>query len=239
MSAFFLKVIALISMACDHSSYVLFGRFSFLNYIGRIAFPIFAFQISEGYAHTKNLKNYFLRLFVFALISQAPFMLFRSLYSNSFGLNIFFTLFLGLISIYVFDTLIHFSFKNNLVHYLYVFIGLTFVGLISYLSDILNCDYGYYGVLIIFIFYLLKNHKVLMNIAFIVITFLYYSNSLLNSSNFWIYFWIIISTCLSLIFIDLYNNEKGKDIKYFLYLFYPIHLVVLWAIYLVSNSALL
>ena len=37
MSAFVLKVIALISMVCDHSSYVIFGRFSFLNYIGRIA----------------------------------------------------------------------------------------------------------------------------------------------------------------------------------------------------------
>ena len=72
MSAFVLKIIALISMLCDHSSYLIYGKFSFLNYIGRLAFPIFAFQISEGYIHTKNLKRYFLRLFLFAIISQAP-----------------------------------------------------------------------------------------------------------------------------------------------------------------------
>ena len=230
MSAFVLKVIALISMACDHSSYVLFGHFSFLNYIGRIAFPIFAFQISEGYIHTKNLKNYLLRLFVFALISQAPFILFTSMYSDSLNLNIFFTLFLGLIAITIFDKLYKLDYKNNILHYLYVAIGLIFVALISFFATILHCDYGYYGIAIIFIFYLLKEHKILMNLAFIICTVLYYLRNLLYSSNFEIYLWIIVFTCLPLVFINLYNNKKGKDTKYFLYLFYPIHLLILWGI---------
>ena len=117
MSAFVLKVIALISMVCDHSSYVIFGRFSFLNYIGRIAFPIFAFQITEGYTHTRNLKSYLLRLFAFSLISQAPFMLFTSIISSKFSLNIFFTLFLGLISITLFDRLYKLEYKHKLFHY--------------------------------------------------------------------------------------------------------------------------
>ena len=59
MSSFVLKIIAIITMFIDHVGYAIFGKFSFFNYIGRIAFPIFAFQISEGYSHTKDLKKYF------------------------------------------------------------------------------------------------------------------------------------------------------------------------------------
>ena len=64
MSACVLKIIAIISMTFDHMSYLIFGEFSFMNYIGRIAFPIFAYQITEGYIHTHNLKKYFFRLFI-------------------------------------------------------------------------------------------------------------------------------------------------------------------------------
>lgn len=231
MSAFVLKVIALISMICDHSSYVIFGRFSFLNYIGRIAFPIFAFQITEGYTHTRNLKSYLLRLFAFALISQAPFMLFTSIISSKFSLNIFFTLFLGLISITLFDRLYKLEYKHKLFHYFYILIGFLTVALIAFLAEITSCDYGYYGIIIIFVFYFLKQHKILMSLAFILCTIIYYLKNLLYGSNFEIYLWIIVFTCLPIIFISLYNNKKGKDIKYFLYLFYPIHLLILYFIY--------
>ena len=118
MSAFVLKIIALISMACDHTSYLIYGKFSFLNYIGRLAFPIFAFQISEGYIHTNNLKKYFMRLFLFALISQIPFSLFRSSYISGFGLNIFFTLFLGLGAIKIFDVFYKLEYKEKFMHYI-------------------------------------------------------------------------------------------------------------------------
>lgn len=103
MSSFVLKTIAIITMFADHIGYAIFGHFSCFNYIGRIAFPIFAFQISEGYIHTKNLKKYSFRLFIFALISQIPFMLFHSIISSDFYLNIFFTLLLGLSCIYIYD----------------------------------------------------------------------------------------------------------------------------------------
>ena len=99
MTSFCLKIIAIISMFCDHLGDAIFKGFSYFNYIGRIAFPIFAFQISEGYIHTKNLKKYLIRLMVFALISQIPYILFLSLYSRGVRLNVFFTLALGLIAI--------------------------------------------------------------------------------------------------------------------------------------------
>ena len=70
MSSFVLKIIAVTTMLIDHSGYLIFGGFSFMNYIGRLAFPIFAFLITEGYIHTSNIKKYFFRLLVFAIISQ-------------------------------------------------------------------------------------------------------------------------------------------------------------------------
>ena len=102
-SSFALKIIAIICMLCDHFGDSIIKSFSFLNVIGRIAFPIFAFQITEGYTHTKDLKKYFKRLIIFAIISQIPFMLFLSTFTSSYTLNIFFTLLLGLLSIYIYN----------------------------------------------------------------------------------------------------------------------------------------
>ena len=105
MSAFVLKIIAIVTMFIDHLGYAVHnGSFSSFNYIGRLAFPIFAFQISEGYIHTKNIKKYFLRLLLFAVISQLPFMIFNSILNiHKLYLNTLFTLFLGLVSIYIYD----------------------------------------------------------------------------------------------------------------------------------------
>ena len=89
ISAFVLKIIAVITMTIDHSGYLIFGGSSFMNFIGRIAFPIFAFQITEGYTHTHNLKKYFLRLFAFALISQIPFMLFTTMITSRMAFKYF------------------------------------------------------------------------------------------------------------------------------------------------------
>ncbi len=80
MSNFVLKIIAMVTMFFDHLGYALYSRFSNFNYVGRIAFPIFAFGISEGYAHTKSKTNYCIRLLMFGIISQVPFMWFNSMF---------------------------------------------------------------------------------------------------------------------------------------------------------------
>ncbi|MDD3400211.1 MAG: TraX family protein [Eubacteriales bacterium] len=139
MSALALKLIALAAMLLDHIGYLLgsLGSLSpsmqgvviVLRMIGRIAFPIFAFQIAQGYRKTSNVYKYGLRLLAVAIVSQIPYALFKNSYaigsqgvslsdfapSNWFGLiqasfmqttlNICFTLFLGLFAIYAFDKL--------------------------------------------------------------------------------------------------------------------------------------
>ena len=98
LSLFILKVIGIVTMFLDHYHYVIGGS-EILNVAGRIAFPIFAFTLSEGYVHTRSLKKYLLRLFIFAVSIQMP----SVLLGYNYPMNIFFTLFLGLLSIYIFS----------------------------------------------------------------------------------------------------------------------------------------
>ena len=104
MTSFILKIIGVITMLFDHVGDAIIGKFSFCNLIGRIAFPIFAFQAVQGYIYTKDLKKHMVKLFIFACISQIPFMLFLSTFTEEIlTLNIFFTLFLGLLALFVYD----------------------------------------------------------------------------------------------------------------------------------------
>lgn len=222
MSAFVLKIIAVVTMFIDHAGYVIFRKFSSFNYIGRLAFPIFAFQISEGYIHTKNLKKYFLRLLLFAIISQIPFMLFRSIISDGFALNIFFTLFLGLACIYIYDKL---KYKS---------LALFLCALIGFIAEYACCDYGFYGITIILFFYIFKNNILYSSIAFIIINAIKYMFPILNYGLLNQYIYLFICTTIPIFFIAAYNDKKGKNTKLLLYLFYPIHLLLLYGIYLLK-----
>ena len=234
MTSFVLKIIALVTMFCDHFGYALVGHSSFWNYIGRIAFPIFAFQISEGYTHTKNLKKYFIRLFVFALISQIPFHLFlQKFIPNSVGsLNIFFTLILGLLCMKIYD---YFSnVEDNILGYkifgikIGQIIGILFTLLIAYVGELLKVYYGAWGVIVIFAFYLFKNNKLATIISYISLVVIRYGYRIICYGVYMQYIYLAIATILPIVFISLYKGKQGRKIKYFLYLFYPVHLFALY-----------
>lgn len=220
MTSFVLKIIALTSMLCDHTGYIIFGKFSFMNYIGRLAFPIFAYLITEGYIHTSNFKKYFYRLLIFAVISQIPYMLFINIFTTDFTLNILFTLALGLLSITLYNKL-----GNKLLCF-------SFVILLAILAHFLHFDYGWFGIAIIFIFYIFKKEKLCMSIFFAITTFINYFYYFARTSRIE-YLLIFLFCTLSLIPINLYNGKKGKNIKYFLYVFYPLHLIILYLIKLI------
>lgn len=234
MTSFVLKIIAMISMFCDHFGYAFMGYFSYFNYIGRIAFPIFAFQISEGFTHTKNLKKYFLRLLAFAFISQIPFYLFlQKFIPNTIDeLNIFFTLLLGLLSIIIYD---YFSkVENQELNYKLFgipfknLIGIVFALFIAYIGELLKVDYGFWGIIVIFAFYLLKNKKLAMIICYITLCIIRYGINIFLYGFHIEYIYRALATMLPIIFIWLYNGKQGYKIKYLLYLFYPLHLLLLY-----------
>ena len=70
MSSFVLKLIAAVSMLCDHAGLILFPAVPVLRVIGRLAFPLYAFCIAEGFRHTRNRLRYFLRVFVLGVLCQ-------------------------------------------------------------------------------------------------------------------------------------------------------------------------
>ena len=103
--------------------------------------------------------------------------------------------------------------------------------LIAYVAELLNTDYGMWGVIVIFAFYFFKNSKVLMTLSFVLLCIIRYGmytyqvgfNSTIIALG--------IFTALSIFFINLYNGKQGRKIKYLLYFFYPIHLLLLYFIF--------
>lgn len=235
MTSFVLKCIAMITMLIDHTSIAYFGYTTLFNVIGRIAFPIFAFQISEGYIHTKNLKKYFLRLFCFAIISQVPFMLFNSTFTNNFSFNIFGTLFVGLLAILLYDKISNCTFEltkdkkfNLTINKILGFIPAILLGIVS---EVCCFDYGFWGIAIIFLFYFFKNDKLGMLIFYITACIIKYGVNIIVYGYHYLYVLLCIGTILPIIFIFLYNGKQGKKIKYLLYAFYPVHLLILYCIF--------
>lgn len=236
MSSFIIKLIAIITMICDHSSDAVIGHLSFFNIIGRIAFPLFCFQLVIGYKHTTNIKKYLTRLIIFGIISQVPFSLFIYAFTGTFDtLNIFFTLFLGLIAILSLDKL-----PNK-------WLAIIIDALIILLADFIKVDYGWFGVcliLCIFVFYKDKHYKketsskildvfrnnILFAIAFFILCFTKYCIHFTITSSYIV--WAeILGTFFPIVFMLLYNGQKGPSFKYFFYAFYPIHLLLLTLIH--------
>ena len=234
MSSFVIKLIAIICMLIDHSGDALIGQFSILNVIGRIAFPLFCFQIVIGYKHTKNVNKYILRLFLFGIISQIPFSLFTYSYLGRIDLlNVFFTLAFGLLAIYTLDT-----FPKK-----YKFLAVIIDILLMFIAEFIQTDYGYFGVCLIICIYLFYKDKNSLDkksensITFfnnnLLFSLVYFTLLIIKFSN---YFSIglyeiailqIIGTFFPIIFMFLYNGKKGPSMKYLFYAFYPIHLLIL------------
>ena len=206
MNSFQLKVIACILMAIDHIGVIVYPDSDVYRIIGRLSFPIFAFLLTEGYTHTKNLKKYFVRLFIFAVIPQIP-------YSIAFGmgiLNIFFTLFFGMLAILVDDKI-----KNPYKKW-----GII-LGIIA-LSEITKMDYGYYGIIMIFLFNKYKD-----NWKYLVISLICLNISIYPIWN------LQVFSLGALPLIKVYNKKIGfmnKYVKYGFYSFYPVHILVIYLI---------
>ena len=203
---FTLKIIAITTMLIDHIGCILFPDVIIFRAIGRIAFPIFCFLIVEGFFHTRNTWNYLIRLFVFAIVSEIPFDLaFHGTLFYWQSQNVFFTLALGLCALFCLEEL-----NNRRVFA----IPFSLIIAIAYFS---NCDYGAGGVLLICVFYLTKENKIIQCLLIALLLYLCFGTFELYG-------------LIALIPILLYNGKRGPSIKMFFYWFYPIHLLALYLI---------
>ena len=220
LSNFDLKLIAIITMTIDHIG-VVFGTpfYNLLRAVGRLSFPIFAFLLTEGYVHTRSFSKYFLRLLVLAVISEIIYdYVFYERFIYLGANNIFFTLALGLFTLFLLDKsrcLVKKYFKDKID--LIIILPITYlliVVIMGLIAEFLSFSYGMLGILIISFFYLFKNNFLLMVIS-VSISTLILGEPMQYFSLF------------SLILIYFYNKKLGKKCKMFFYLYYPLHILVL------------
>lgn len=214
-----LKVIAVVTMLIDHLGAVLFPEYLALRIVGRIAFPIYAFLLVEGYFHTRNVNKYMLRLGAFAVISEIPFDL--TFFGTPFYWayqNVFFTLLLGVMAMKTID---HFKYKNQML-------GTILAGVLVIFSLGLSTDYSILGMLsILFFFYERENR--FKAVAWVSVLHVVYAltNSGLFEGHFAIRGGLQMFVVVAMPLIYYYNGEKGRGMKYLFYAFYPVHLIVI------------
>lgn len=231
-----LKLIAIVSMLIDHiggiillRALMLYGLLDKINaqdgaafidvhaglyytyvifrQIGRIAFPIFCFLLVQGFLHTHDVKKYLSRLFLFALISEVPFDLgFSGTNFDWSHQNVYFTLFFGVLAI----TGIQMA-KDKMDWSIMgrVLVSLLVVLICTGAALLLKTDYDVLGVLAIVVLYLFRKRKTL-------------------SSGLGCAVLMEIPTFVSMLPVYFYNGKRGINIKWLFYLFYPVHILLLY-----------
>ncbi len=225
MNRSLVKYIALFTMTLDHIGVILLQSetmpYLILRSLGRIAFVLFAFMIAEGFHKSRDVNKYFLRLFIYASGIEF-FILIYYLISNEnylFTVNVIWPLVFGL------GALILLKNKN-------IWIRLLAIPIV-FLAELLKIPYGAYGVMFIVVFGLYRNvfSQFLMAIGLNLIFITDPMLSWLGLSEYAKYPDLQWFSMLAFIFIFLYNGKKGpKEYKWLFYIYYPAHIVVLYAI---------
>lgn len=220
-----LKIIAMISMFVDHAALILLWQFGLMDpqsgggyflymamrLIGRLAFPLYAFFLVEGFFHTRDRKRYAVRLGLLALISEIPYNL---MVNNSLAFpeeqN---TLLLLLIGLLVMMGMEMVSGKpGSLVSKCLIFLAGTSA------SILLKPDYALMGFLLIMIFYQWRSMPEIRLAVGCAVVFVTYGDV------FGVACWI------AFFFINRYNGEKGRNLGYWPYAFYPVHMLILYGL---------
>lgn len=229
-----LKLIAVVTMLLDHIGHLLIGGgmlgngidaaamdpiwvmvYMVLRNIGRVAFPIYAFLLVEGFLHTRDWKRYAMRLGIFAVLSEVPFDLFSSgSLADWNSQNVFFTLLLGLLMLKAMAAVqSRFAGQSGMLLQMAVILAFCMVAWVA------RTDYYYIGIFLIALCaFFRENMRKVCLLGFV---------------------WMAMHSPLLLpgyvaafLILYRYNGQRGLfGGKYFFYLFYPVHLLILYLIY--------
>lgn len=254
-----IKLILVVLMFLDHV-YEMFGNTQFaapiwFTYLGRLVAPIFLFLAAEGMFYTKNRKKHLLRLYIASTLMALGTAIIQKIFPNDELIivsGMFTTIFLGCWYIYFIDKIIDtIKTKNKKPIFIYigglliplltsaVLIALLFSGVTGIFFRILSCivpslvlaEGGIPFLVTLVLLYYLRKYKTLQMLVIIILgafSFIltgqtFTLDNLLNN-----YTWMLM---FSVIFIALYNGQKGKGMKNFFYYFYPLHI---YALYILS-----
>lgn len=201
-----IMLLAMITMFIDHVGAAFYPEADWLRIIGRVAFPLYALGIVQGYRHTSNLPRYFLRLSVLAIISQLPYVLLF----NVQQLNVIFLFLVALLSLYLVD-----HFKKS--------ISVPFVFCLAFLVSPF-IEYGVYGIALVFIYRYASGRNILL--AHFVLSGIYL---LLFREGFYIQFCATAASAL-IVYKDKWLAYPVRINRQFYRAFYPAHLAILFIV---------
>ena len=224
-----LKIIAALTMLIDHIGYIFFSEIDLLRIIGRISFPIFAFMIAEGCEYTKNKLRYFLTIFLLGAFCQLVYFII----DGSVYLGILITFSLSIVAIYALQNLKNAILKKkNIIISSLLFI--VVIGAIYVLNVFAHVDYHFFGCMAPFFASIFRKPKLSTSKIWQTL-----DNNVLHVfmlSICLMFVWLSsgqkqIYALLAIPFLLLYSGKKGElNLKYFFYIFYPVHLAVLQGI---------
>lgn len=223
-----LKKIAMGTMFIDHAAVALIyncgldGVSPFLEtlgiamrLIGRMAFPLYAFLLVQGFMYTRDWKKYVVRVAMFAVISEIPYNLVAGksmLYPA--GQNTMFTMLVGLLCMKILSGLEAFARRIGGLWQFWVELVLV-AGIGGMVAEICHLDYGMYGILLLMVFYMFRFRPVEQLMGGCAVLFLMYQN------------FYAFAAWIAIFFISNYNGERGRKMGRLPYVFYPAHLLVL------------
>lgn len=218
-----LKGIAAALMLTDHVGAILLPEVPVLRCVGRLAFPIFAFFIAEGYAHTRDFGRYFRRLAILAVVSEIPFNLENGAVFDLTRQNVLFTFCLALLTLRGLEAL-----GRERGFGRWAGCGLVLAAGFA-AGELLRTDYGGWGVVTVALLQLCRDGKyakLWLLLAMAAVNGLGMGS--LTMPVFGGEMPIQIFAVAALPVIWLYNGQAGpKGLRRAFYVFYPAHLLVL------------
>ena len=218
-----LKCIAAALMLTDHVGAILLPEVLALRCVGRLAFPIFAFFIAEGYAHTRDFGRYFRRLAILAVVSEIPFNLENGAVFDLTRQNVLFTFCLALLTLRGLEAL-----GRERGFGRWAGCGLVLAAGFA-AGELLRTDYGGWGVVTVALLQLCRDGKyakLWLLLAMAAVNGLGMGS--LTMPVFGGEMPIQIFAVAALPVIWLYNGQAGpKGLRRAFYVFYPAHLLVL------------
>ena len=211
LNANHLKIIAMISMFIDHFGYLCFPEVSIFRIIGRLAFPLYAYFISEGYRYTRNKDKYLLKMFLMGLLFSTIFLVL----TKQVYVSVLLTFCGSIIAMKAYDKL------REKPHFLKDVAIALIVLVICILSYVLQMDYSMAGILIPFLVYIANNNT--QKIVFFTLGNLFAAIVLMSPLQ--------LFGLLAVAVVVFYNGEKGKlNLKHFFWWYYPAHFILIWII---------
>ncbi len=233
LSSNLLRILAVLFMTIDHLWASLIPGNAWMGFVGRLAFPLFAFLIAEGFVHTSNRKKYILRILIFAVITEIPYDLFyggTAIYP--FQQNVLFTFLYALLAMTLIDKFrekpsVKSGLKNGSL-LLLIMLG----ALITF------PDYGFWGFMMAVMFYLVRDFPFAFLVQLAIMIYINFEAIRgevipMELLGYAFEFPKQGFAVFSLIPIWLYSGKKGfsnKIAQYGFYVYYPLHMLIIWLI---------